>query len=63
MSPIEIRGSAPRQDELFTPDAMDFLVELDRRFAGARVDLLERRRRHRVWSTGGSRSPARRSGR
>jgi malate synthase len=48
MSPIEIRGSVPRQDELFTPQARDFLVELDRRFAGARVDLLERRRRRRT---------------
>ena len=48
MTAIEIRGTAPRQEELFTPDTLAFLVELDRRFAGARVELLERRRRRRT---------------
>jgi len=49
MSPVQVRGEpVHRQDEVLIPDALEFLAALDRRFAGARVDLLERRRRRRL---------------
>jgi malate synthase len=55
MSPIQIRGEPqPRQAEVLTPGALEFLVALDRRFAAARVELLERRRRRRIRLTSGA---------
>jgi malate synthase len=49
MAFIEVRGEpVPRQDEVLTPAALEFLLALDRRFAGDRVELLERRRRRRI---------------
>jgi len=44
-SAVEV--AAPADAEILTPQALDFLVELDRAFAGERVELLERRRRRR----------------
>ncbi|GIJ49279.1 malate synthase [Virgisporangium aliadipatigenens] len=45
----EITGPmAERYDEVLTPEAMDFLVALDGRFAGRRVALLDTRRARRA---------------
>jgi malate synthase len=37
--------------EILTPEAIDFVVALDREFGGRRVQLLDRRRRHRATRT------------
>jgi malate synthase len=42
---------APGNDEILKPDAIDFIVALDREFGARRVELLERRRRRRATRT------------
>lgn len=56
MEPVIVAAS-PHPDVL-TPEAVDFIVELDRAFGARRVDLLDRRRRHRATRTGGLDFPA-----
>jgi malate synthase len=43
-------GAAPRQDEVLTPEAIEFVAELERRFGSRRRELLEARveRQHRL---------------
>jgi malate synthase len=46
---VEVSGPAdPRQDDVLTPAALDFLAELHVRFAGPRADLLAERQRRRA---------------
>ena len=40
-----------RQDEVLTPEALDFLAELQRRFGPTRMQLLDRRRERRAEAT------------
>ncbi|MCH8198259.1 MAG: malate synthase A, partial [Proteobacteria bacterium] len=41
---VEIRGDMkPRYDEILTPDALDFVAMLERRFGPERRELLHRR--------------------
>ncbi len=42
---------APGNEQILKPDAVDFVVALDREFGARRVDLLERRRRRRAAGT------------
>ncbi|AYY15592.1 malate synthase A [Actinobacteria bacterium YIM 96077] len=45
---VQISGSdVPRQDEILTPEALQFLADLHARFAGRRADLLAMRQRRR----------------
>jgi malate synthase len=47
-SPLTVRGpSVPRQDEILTPDALDFVADLQREFGARRDELLARRRARR----------------
>ncbi|KAE8765106.1 malate synthase A [Georgenia thermotolerans] len=54
--PVEVVGPAvPGAAEILTPEALAFLAELHRRFAGRRADLLaERQERRRRLAEGGS---------
>jgi malate synthase len=56
VSGVEVRGpSEDRFDEVLTDDALAFVAELHRRFAGRRRDLLQRRRdRQRSLDEGGT---------
>jgi malate synthase len=46
---VEITGPAdPHQDEILTPEALDFLADLHARFAGRRADLLAARQQRRL---------------
>jgi malate synthase len=47
-------GSFAGYDEILKPDAIDFVVALDREFGARRVELLERRRRRRVTRIAGT---------
>jgi malate synthase len=49
MENVEIAGT--RYPEILTPEAIDFIVALDREFGARRVQLLERRRRRQVART------------
>ena len=51
---LEVTSAAvPRQEDLLTPEAIDFLTELHTRFLGRRQDLLlERQRRRRRFADG-----------
>jgi malate synthase len=51
---LEVTGAAvPRQEEVLTPEAIDFLTELHTHFLGRRQDLLlERQRRRRRFADG-----------
>ena len=50
MATAELRGSAPRADEVLTAAAVGFVVELQERFGPRRRELLEARaaRRERI---------------
>ncbi len=50
MPATELRGSAPRADEVLTPEALAFVAELQERFGSRRLELLEARaaRRERI---------------
>ena len=51
---ITVTGTTEgRYAEILTPEAVDFVVALDREFGARRVRLLERRRCHRVVGTAG----------
>ena len=44
MAGIEIKGAkVPRQDEILTPEALDFVAALHRHFNGRRHELLAKR--------------------
>jgi malate synthase len=51
---LEVAGPlGARYDEIFTPDALEFLAELHERFAGTRHDLLATRLKNRVNAANG----------
>ena len=56
MSGVEVRGPAvPGSDEVLTPEALEFVGELQRRFGPTRAELLERRRARQAEIDAGAR--------
>jgi malate synthase len=53
---IEVRGpSVPGSDEILTPEALEFVAELQRRFGRRRAELIERRRARQAEIDAGAR--------
>jgi hypothetical protein len=53
-SSIELQGPAdPAFDQVLTPDALEFVAELQRQFGGRRQELLEARVQRRARLAGG----------
>jgi len=47
-SPLDVRGpSVPREEEILTPEALEFVADLQRKFGARRDELLARRRERR----------------